>query len=89
MQLDCRPSQKGPRHGEVFCNKMRQDGSAYCPKHELFFQDSLLEGERQTVEKETRKQQRALRVAELSQSPLRAHNPKFDAKDKPVRMDAE
>jgi hypothetical protein len=68
----------------VFCNKIRQEGYDFCPKHVLFYEDEQHKEERRLAkQKETRAYRDAQRKA-LAESPLAAHNPKFD---RPVRME--
>jgi hypothetical protein len=80
---------KGHAAPKLFCGKLRQEASAFCPKHELFHQDSLKDEERKAAAARERKQAKQAELAELAQSPLAAYNPKFDNKNRPVRMDAE
>jgi hypothetical protein len=80
---------KGAPAPKIFCGKVREEGSGFCPKHRLFHEDQQLDPERKAAAAQQRKQAKQAEMAELAQSPLAAYNPKFDKKNKPVRMDAE
>jgi hypothetical protein len=79
---------KGSAAPKLFCGKLRQEDAEFCPKHVLIHQDQLLDEERRIAAAKERRQAKQAEMAELAQSPLRADNPKFDEKSKPVRMDA-
>jgi len=79
---------KGHAAPKLFCGKMRENSSAFCPKHRLFHEDQQLDPERKAAAAKERKQAKQAELVELAQSPLAAYNPKFDKKNKPVRMDA-
>jgi len=80
---------KGHAAPKLFCGKMRGDGDVFCPKHRAFHEDQQLDPERKAAATRERRQAKQAELVELAQSPLAAHNPKFDTKNKPIRMDGE
>lgn len=67
---------------QVFCNKIRQEGSVYCPKHQLFLEDEAQEPLRRAQATIANRKYRKEHLEALAASPLRANNPNFDIKPK-------
>ncbi len=71
---------KGKHSFNIFCNKLTESGSQYCPKHVLYAEDDAKAIEHRAFERRRIKEQRAAELDALALSPLRAHNPAFDEK---------
>lgn len=66
----------------VFCNKLLTPGSVFCPKHVLFHEDRKTEPERKAVKAAATRKWKAQQAKVLSESPLRAHNPNFEKRER-------
>lgn len=73
----------------TFCNKLRQEGSVYCPKHQLFHEDDQKEPERRAAQRKAIREYRQAEQETLALSPLRAHNPEFQNKTANQYVEAE
>lgn len=74
---------------KVFCNKLRDQDSVYCPKHKLFQAEEEQEKALFPLRMRAARQLKKARLEELANSPLAAINPRFDKPKKHGGMDAE
>lgn len=69
---------KGKESFRIFCHKMVQPGSQYCPMHVLLVGDEGKEVGRWYLQRKAKREYEEAEAAALALSPLKAHNPKFD-----------
>lgn len=69
---------KGKVPFKIFCHKLVEPGSPYCPKHALYVEDEGKEVGRRYAQHKAKREQQEAEHAALALSPLRAENPLFD-----------
>jgi hypothetical protein len=68
---------KGKETFKIFCHKICQEGSQYCPKHVLYVEDEGKEVGRRYLARKAKREAREAELAALALSPLKADNPLF------------
>jgi hypothetical protein len=65
---------------KIFCNKLVESGTQYCPLHNLVVADEAKEPERQRLARKAKREYWQAENDALALSPLRAENPRFEDK---------